>query len=255
MTDQDIVNLAVSDPEAIRRHTTYDPAGGAHPPALSFLQGLAEGELQAEIASLMAWPPIRRRQLEKYTTMSLSGGTDMGRGLVFELASDVATVLSVTTDARNDPLQKKDNREDFDHWYAEMYGSSVVGSDPSVWVPWQKSATGNEQVLISPAIGSATTARIHYIQRMSPPFSVSILPEDTHFLVLFGVKNRLTGGVYQQNYLSERENVASRLESVLGGVTPARHSDQVRAMNCRRSSIISGQSSSLSRYPRWQSVT
>lgn len=240
MTDRDIINAAVADPVVIQRHTKF--VGGApQPPSGTFLSGLAQTEMQVEINALMATPAIRKEVLERSESVSTSSTSSEGRGDILTMPSYVASVISITSTDTQLPLMKLGGREEFDYWYAERYNADTAPNTPEAWLPWDPSTDRYVRVLLTPSKGSASTVKVAYIRKVDQPVKLADLPDDVHWLVLIGLKNRLSGGQYEASYQQELTKIESRMDRAVGDPTPMPLDATMRRMNQRLSSMTSGE--------------
>ena len=240
MTERAVIAAAVSDPAVIQRHTTVGPGNVAVPPSEQLLVGLAQTEMQVELNSLLATPAIRKEVLERSESVSTSSTTSEGRGDILTMPDYVASVISVTTADTLLPLIKIGGREEFDYWYAERYGSTSASDTPDAWVPWDPGSNGEVRILLTPGKGSESTVKVAYVRSAEQPVSLSDLPDDVQWLVLIGLKNRLSGGQYEHSYQQELTKIAARMDRAIGDPTPMPLSPMARRMNNRLSSMTGG---------------
>jgi hypothetical protein len=244
MTDAEIIRLAVADPLVIAKHSTTGPNGVVIPIAQPELQSIAVSELQNELNSLLANPVISRALLEGDHSLTLSSGTTITQGLKFTLPRVIGTVVSVTTGTTKRPLKKWRTREDFESWYYRSSPETTTTEDSVGWLVWDRSTQGEIIMLISPGIGDDTTANIHYVKNLGQPISLSIFPDNMHFLVSTGLKNRLTGGAFDYSYNTDFKRVIRRIEPMIGGASPIPLSSEDEEFNCAQSRLVAGPLSS-----------
>ena len=239
MTNNEIVNAAINDPQAISLNGKQ-VAGAFVPSTPQELKSRAETELQAELMSLLCRTAIRRLALEQDYSLTLTGGdtsTD-GRGALFTLPAYVGTVLSVVLGGDSRPLRKFSSRDDFDNWYYEEVGDS---SDvPDCCVIWDRITGHRLRLMISSGVGSQTSATVHFIRTLETPVNVSILPDDIHHLVLAGLKRRLTGGQLFSEYEKDVRGVIRRLAPISGASSPMPLGRNDEAFNWKMSTAITG---------------
>lgn len=249
MTNNEIIEQVVADPLVRQQHTRS--VNGA-PVELSdvALRVIAAGELQNEVNSFLNRPGIKRELLEKDFSLTLSTGTDVTQGRTFTLKSYIGSVINITIGTASRPLKKWPTREEFDRWYYENVGESTSSDTATGWLEWDRDTDGKLVILISSGMGDNTTANIHYVRKVSQPVDVNILPDDVHYVIVTGVKNRASGGKYQFSYDMEIAQVADRLDSMIGGVSPMRLAQEVRDENWRISQLMGG---SVGSWPRVRS--
>ncbi len=252
MTNDQIVALVIGDPLVFQRNTQRNADGSTTPPSLAQLEGLAKAALQNEINLLLDTPSIRRSVMEGDHSLTLSDGTSVDQGKYYELPSAIASVLSVTVGDRHKPLEKKTLREDFDRWWHRGAGESSTVEVAQVWTEWGRSSTGKLRILISPGVGDNSTANVHYFRRISQPVQVQALPDDVHYLVELGVRNRMSGDAYRGPYEEAKAIVKRRLEGMVGGASIMPQSKEQENFNCEMSAMVAGVSSTGRRYP-WPS--
>ena len=242
MTNQEVITQAVNDAKVIEAQTRTVLVNGVPtpvPPTVASLSALAGGELQNALNALLNDPAIRSHVLERTRTFAVTSVTAEGRGDILTLDSAVGSVISVTTSDTTLPLKKIANKEDFDYWYGEHYNATSAADSPTVWVPWDPSAAGLPQILLSPGAGSASL-KLALVKKINQPVSMTSLPDDVHFLVVEDVKNRLTGGAYEFSFERDRKNVIARLARMVGSVSPMRLGPDERMGNARLSSMTGG---------------
>ena len=244
MTDAEVIRLAIADPLVIDKHSRRNPDGTMTPIAQSELQGIAASELQNELNSLLAEPVITRALLEADYALTLSTGTSVTQGLKFTLPKYIGNVISITSGTDKRPLRKWRTREDFESWYYRSAPDSASTLESVGWVVWEHGLQGEIVILISPGIGSDTTANVHYVKNVGQPVGISILPDNMHFLVATGLKDRLTGGAFQYSYAQDRKRVLSRIEPMVGGASPMPLSREDEEFNCLQSALVAGPESS-----------
>ena len=243
MTNDDVVKVAVNDPQVVQAHTTFKDGQPTSPPVGS-LESLANTELQNELRSLLGYPSIRRVVLERDYPLTLSTGTTVTQGVKFTLPDYVRAVLGVTIGTELRPLKTWKTREDFDKWYFTERGTSASTDTAEGYLLWQMEDDGKLTILVSPGIGSDTTANVRYIRKMKSPLQVTDLPEEVHNVITTGLKRRLTNGTLFQEYDSDLKRALRYFQVVVGGASPMPLDREQEDFNWIESVNVSGPLSS-----------
>ena len=243
MTNNDIIDAAVNDPQVISLNARVN-GQTVTIPTPGDLMARAATELQGELSSLISKPQISQFVLEKDYTLDLTSSPDTTtdtRGTLFSLPLKIGTVLSVILSSSNQPLRKFNSRSDFDVWYSDAIGdTSTTTTTAECCLVYDRTTAKQWRLMISPGVGDLTSAKIHYLKYLESPFLVSLLPDSMHHLVLAGLKRRMTGGQLSTEYDRDLTVMLKVMDPLVGGSSPMPLSEDDEAFNWRMSAAISG---------------
>ena len=234
--------MAISNPAIVQAHTKVGPGGVPVPPTSAYLEGQANIAIQAVIAKLLLDQSIKRALREDVYALTTTAGTTE-----YTLPNFISRVMNVRTDSNSEPIRGFDSPVDFDHWYYGRYGNAtVVDTDaPLAWYKSGRTSAHKIKITFSPAMGSETSMLIRYERGLKEPYNVaSVFPRGTHTVVLTGVYNHLTGGMFADVYATQIAKLARKLDVVIGGNRVMRHGRRNRRIVARTHAMASDSCSS-----------
>lgn len=237
MTDNQIINAAVSDPIVVRARSVQRPDGSLSAPTGGELLQAAKTELASEVASLLGIESISRALLEQEKALTVSsGGTDVQQGTWWKIPDGVGLIVGVTVGTTRKPLMLMTSRQEFNRWWYYEHGTQDVSADAQRVIQWDETVKKERTILVSPGVGSDGVLYLLHRRRVTDLSAANFEDED-HHVVLLGLKNRLSGGQYAVGYEQALAMLKARVPPISFVPTPMRRDPRVERLAWRLSRI------------------
>ena len=233
MDKDQLIASWVQDPSVRQQHMRQTPDGVAVD--WPILQARAQTTLQLVLADILSHNVVRRMLANSKRTVS---GSDLTATIT--LKSYEREIIAVTIGSAYRPLTPFMNELDFIRWNHENVGDADTSSTAAEgYYVFFNGDAGQHQLTFVPGLGDNTTAVIWFLKAFNPPYTLSMIPDDLHYIVYIGGLNIMSGRRFEAAYKDALGRFFQRISPTKIGVSQQRHDPDVEKRNRLRNSRIS----------------